>query len=446
MKLPRGSLVRRLTIGFIVGHVAGLFLFLLALLPMSRNNDADQLGTGVVVSMLHKDVIESGNSLTLRPDSAFLEFAPTSPGVWFVARKDDLVLDWGPVPTEARRVLAALPTGIQSAEFVNIGSAGRPGDMGVARRIGEPASLLVAAGGVDSRAVGWGHWLAYLNDELYTLVPIGSGLFSLLGALIAIPLVLRSVRPTIRAASALDPTNPAERLPESAVVKELLPLVRAFNDALGRLEADFARRRRFIADVAHELRTPLAVLTMHIDALAESRCKVDLQRTAFRLSQMVGQMLDAERLALTTRQREPVDLVALARSAVADIAPLAVAGGYEIAFAAEADETIVRADKHAVLRALMNLLGNAIAHGGNVGTIEVRVTRNGWIEIADDGPGVPIYARDRIFEPFRRERWDRDGCGLGLHLVRQIMHAHGGEVRLIAGEPGALFRLDFKEA
>jgi signal transduction histidine kinase len=315
--------------------------------------------------------------------------------------------------------------------------------MGVAREDADPASLLIAAGGVRSEAIGWSEWLAYLHHELYTLVPLGSGLFSLLGALIAIPLVLRSVRPTVRAAAALDPADPAKRLPERKVVKELLPMVRAFNGALERLEAGFERRRRFIADVAHELRTPLAVMTMHIDALEEGTGKADLRRTAFRLGQMIGQMLDAERLTLAARQREPVDLVALSRSAAAEIAPLALASGYEVEFQAEAEQVVVQADPHATLRAVLNLLGNAVAHGGNGGTITIRVTAPGAIEVVDEGPGVAPEARERIFEPFRRERWDRDGCGLGLHLVREIMRAHAGEARLSASQPGANFRLDF---
>jgi signal transduction histidine kinase len=443
MRLPRASLVRRLTVGFVLGHTIALFVFFVAILPLSREDETDQIGPGVALAMLREDVVESPAGLALRPGNSFEPFARTTPGAWFVARKAGRTLRWGPVPAEADRVLAALPPVTIIADFGNIGATGRTGDMEVARPDADPNSLLLAAGGVRPEAVTFGYWLGYLHRELYTLVPIGSALFSLIGALIAIPLVLRSVRPTVRAAAALDPTNPAQRLPERRVVKELLPMVRAFNGALERLEQGFERRRRFIADVAHELRTPLAILTMHIDALPAGGRRTDLQRTTFRLGQMVGQMLDSERLALAARQREPVDLVALSRTAVAEIAPLAVASGYELEFSAEAEPVIVEADPHALLRALLNLLGNAIAHGGNAGTITVRVSREGRVDVADQGPGVPADARERIFEPFRRERWDKDGCGLGLHLVREIMHAHGGEVRLVGSGPGALFRLDF---
>jgi signal transduction histidine kinase len=263
------------------------------------------------------------------------------------------------------------------------------------------------------------------------------------GGPLAIPVVLRSLRPTARAAAGIDPSDLGKRLPETKVVKELLPIVCAFNAALDRLAEAFERRRRFIADVAHELRTPLAVLTMHVDALPEGGRKGDIQRTVYRLGQMIGQMLDAERLALAARARERVDLVEVARACVADIAPLAVADGYEMSFSGAVRAVPVEGDAYAIARAVSNLLGNAIAHGGGGGTIEVRVDPRGAIEVADEGPGVPEEARERIFEPFRRERWDRDGCGLGLHLVREVMHAHGGEVRLVGSAPGARFRLDF---
>ncbi len=202
MTQPKASLVRRLTVGFVTGHVIGLVLFLLALFPLSLNDDVDQVGTGVVASMLKKDLLETRKGLVLRRNSSFADFAPKTPGVWFVARKGERTLSWGPVPDLARRVLAALPPLTLSAEFGNIGKRGRQGDMTVTREDADPASLLIAVGGVRPEAVTWRHWLTYLNTERYTLVPLGTALFTLLGAAFALPIMLRSMRPTARAVAA----------------------------------------------------------------------------------------------------------------------------------------------------------------------------------------------------------------------------------------------------
>jgi signal transduction histidine kinase len=340
-----------------------------------------------------------------------------------------------------------MPEGIKEAHLGDADAPTRMGDVSIVQVDTDEGRATIYAGGVDPTSITITDWLifSFVDAELH----MGVTLIILIcasGGPLAIPVVLRSLRPTARAAAGIDPGELDRRIPEGRVVKELLPIVRAFNAALDRLAAGFARRQRFIADVAHELRTPLAVLNMHIDGLPSGGAKVDLQRTVYRLGQMVGQMLDAERLALAARRREPVDLVDICRVAVADIAPLAVATGYELGLSAACDRVVVQGDPYAISRALSNLLGNAIAHGGGSGAIDVRISRDGRIDVADEGPGVPVDARERIFEPFRRERWDRDGCGLGLYLVREIMHAHGGEVSLIGSGPGSIFRLDFAAA
>jgi signal transduction histidine kinase len=341
-------------------------------------------------------------------------------------------------------LIRRLPEGVKEAHLGDVRSSSRVGDVSISQVDSAAGRVTVYAGGIDPSAISTADWLsyAYLDAELHMAVVLMIVICAAGGPL-AIPVVLRSLRPTARAAAGIGPSELDKRLPEERVVKELLPIVRAFNGALDRLEAGFERRRRFIADVAHELRTPLAVLNMHIDALPPGGGKGDLQRIVYRLGQMVGQMLDSERLALCARRREPVDLVATARSAVAEIAPLAVASGYELGLSSASERLVVQGDPYAVSRALTNLLGNAIAHGGGSGTIEVRVGRDGRIDVSDEGPGIPVEARERIFEPFHRERWDRDGCGLGLHLVREIMRAHGGEARLVETGGGSLFRLEF---
>ncbi len=94
MKLPRASLVRRLTVGFAISQLAGLFLVLLILLPVSREGDVDQIGTGVAISILKEGVVETNHGLQLRRGSGFAAFASETPGVWFVARKGQHILRW----------------------------------------------------------------------------------------------------------------------------------------------------------------------------------------------------------------------------------------------------------------------------------------------------------------------------------------------------------------
>ena len=142
----------------------------------------------------------------------------------------------------------------------------------------------------------------------------------------------------------------------------------------------------------------------------------------------------------------PVDLVGVARDVVADLAPTAIKAGYDLSLEAPDAPVMVTGDAHAISRAITNLIGNAIAHGGGAGHIWVTVRADRSIDVMDEGPGVPAELQPRLFEPFSRGSSSTDGCGLGLHLTREIMHAHGGNIELVPSEGGATFRLSFASA
>ncbi len=448
MRRPRPSLVRRLTIGFIIGNAAAVFLFLLSVLyPAALLEEDEPFGPEVALILLEDDIrFDRSGAMVLRPGADIADFSRSHPGTWFVAQSGGRQLSFGPVPKVVREGINALPGPASGARYRNLGATGPLGDAVTAEFEAEGRRVIATAGGVVSRSVSFADYVDYIWRSDFFWIPVFTALFNLVGGLIAIPIVLRSVRSTARSAAELDTSDLTKRLPTEGVVKELQPIVQSFNAALDRLAEGFERRRRFIADVAHELRTPLAVLSMHVDALPEGGKKPDLERTVFRLGQMISQMLDAERLTLAGRRHEEVDLVELGRAAVAEVAPLAVASGYELSFAAAAERIVVSGDPHSILRAMTNLLGNAVAHGGGSGRIDLTVAADGAIDVSDQGEGVPREAWDRIFEPFHRERWDRDGCGLGLHLVQEIMHAHGGKARVVSSGPGAVFRLQFPSA
>ncbi|TGU55089.1 HAMP domain-containing histidine kinase, partial [Mesorhizobium sp. M00.F.Ca.ET.186.01.1.1] len=108
----------------------------------------------------------------------------------------------------------------------------------------------------------------------------------------------------------------------------------------------------------------------------------------------------------------PVDLVAVARNVMVDLAPMAFAAGYEMSFEPTKDKLAVRGDRTAIERAVTNLVQNAIDHGGNAGLITVSVRSPAVIEVLDEGGGVPAAERERIFEPFYRLRPQDHGAGL----------------------------------
>ncbi|NUS21647.1 MAG: HAMP domain-containing histidine kinase, partial [Mesorhizobium sp.] len=215
------------------------------------------------------------------------------------------------------------------------------------------------------------------------------------------------------------------------VPKEVTPLVDAVNAALSRLDAGYARHKRFLTDAAHELRTPVAILNTRLAALPATPERARLLQDAARLATLANQLLDLQRLDRQAEQCGPVDLVAFA-------------AGYEMSFEPAKEKLIVRGDRTAIERAVTNLVQNAIDHGGKAGRISISVRQPAVIEVLDEGDGVPPSERERIFEPFYRLHPQDHGAGLGLNLVRDLMQLHGGKVEVLDGKAGgACFRMIF---
>ncbi len=226
------------------------------------------------------------------------------------------------------------------------------------------------------------------------------------------------------------------QMPVVGVPSEFLPLVRAVNDALERLDEGYTRHKRFLAQAAHELRTPVAILGARIASLPPGPDKTRLNEDVTRLSILAGQLLDLERLDAQKDEFRPVDLAALAERVIVALAPLAFGAGYEMTFEADPRPVVVTGDEASLERALTNLVQNAIDHGGRRGTITVKVDPQGAIDVCDDGDGIPRSKTDRIFEPFQRLRKDGKGAGLGLNLVQKIVQLHGGYVDVARSPSG----------
>jgi signal transduction histidine kinase len=440
----RPSLRRRIALTFLVCDIVLMFVAFLAVKPiLLSSQDGIQIGPAVVIEAAAADLRQDASGrLAFAADGRLASLRRTSPTLWLIARAGERTVTLGAVPTEGWAAFRGLPTGVETAEM-RLRSAPPPlGDVAVERQDTAAGPAWIMVGGVSPAGVGWWMWLAYLvGSYMIWGVPLVVVL-AVPAVLLATPFALRGLRTVTREAAAIGPDRPDARLSIETTPKELLPLTTAINAALDRLADELARKRRFIADVSHELRTPLAVLGMRIAALPAGEAQRDLKRSHARLADMMGQMLDAERLAITGLARQPVDLVGIARAVVADSAPLAIEAGYSVSLTGAPGPVLVDGEPHAIGRAVSNLFGNAIAHGGRGGLIEVRIAADASLDVIDEGPGIPEPARERVFEPFHREQWDRDGCGLGLHLVQEIMRAHGGTARILPG-PGGRVRLAF---
>ncbi|GLQ10975.1 two-component sensor histidine kinase [Devosia yakushimensis] len=233
------------------------------------------------------------------------------------------------------------------------------------------------------------------------------------------------------------------RLSADGVPQEVQPLVSAVNGALDRLDESHAERERFLADSAHELRTPIAILQTRIETEAAFPAKSRLLLDVARLSSLADQLLDLQRMDLAGNVFVPVDLVELGGQVVGDLAPLANAAGYELSLMATEAPVYINGDPASLSRALINVVQNAIAYGGQRGEILVEVNRYGTIAISDEGPGIPPPDRDRVFEPFFRLKPSSRGAGLGLNLVEAIISRHHGRVAIVdAASGGACVVID----
>jgi signal transduction histidine kinase len=290
---------------------------------------------------------------------------------------------------------------------------------------------------------------AWLRDRLWDRL-INLAIAAIGVTVVIVPVVqflLRPVRLAARAAMALEPGQSAPALPVQGVPAEILPLVSATNAAFARLEREHNRQRQFIANAAHELRTPIAILGIRLDELPEGRVKQRLRLDVRRLTMLANQLLDLQRLQHggAAPPDRMVDMVALVRDVAAEMGPLVIDGGGNLSFCTARPQLKVAGDEQALRGVFHNLIGNALAHGGKGVKIEVLVDADGAIVVADCGVGVGAEDHERVFEAFQRATSGEGsaGAGLGLYIVREVLAAHGAQIELRDGRPGAVFRIRF---
>jgi signal transduction histidine kinase len=283
----------------------------------------------------------------------------------------------------------------------------------------------------------------FLTDGMWLQVPF---LLIVLG--VSVFIVKRALGPLMRVsklAESIGPANADVRLPTAEVPREVLPLVRAMNSALDRLEQGLKRQREFNANAAHQLRTPLAVLMANIDTLGDTTTASKLRTDVEHMSRIVSQLLLVARLeTLSIKLDEVVELNSAAADIAAGLAPLALASSKTIELIRSDQSIFVRSSTFALREALGNLIENAISHTPAGTMVRLRITSEPSIEVIDSGPGVPAEQRARIFERFWRGDLSKGGAGLGLAIVDRIMKALHGSVTVGDGpDGGAKFALHF---
>ena len=304
---------------------------------------------------------------------------------------------------------------------------------------------------IEANVSGGAAYGPVIGQELLEHVALPLVPLTLLLLVFSLQVVRRMLAPLEAAArevDGLDPSRMDARLSALQGSHEVGILVSAVNRALDRWRDAMLLLKSFTADAAHELRTPLSVLRLRIEALPESPGKARLGEDIQAMTRLVNQMLDqAQADVLPTELPEEISLHDLAAATVTQIAPHAFACGHDIQLTDQGGSPI-RGHGEALGRALRNLVENAIRHTPPGRPIEVIVGPGPRLSVRDHGDGLSPGEAEKMFDRFwRRSRSGDTGAGLGLGIVRAIVEAHGGAVTAQnAPGGGALFLCEFPPA
>lgn len=285
--------------------------------------------------------------------------------------------------------------------------------------------------------------------SLHTALVIAPGI---LGAALLAWLVVQHGLAPLRVAAdkiaSIDVDSLDRRLSADTAPREIAPFIEAVNRGLETLDKGVTAQRRFAVNVAHELRTPIAIMRAHADNPDDQAFRRDMRRDIRRMQTIVEQLLASTNpLVRSHSSAGEIDLGATALALIADYTPLIIENGRRIEFEAPRRPVRAKADKWALECILSNLLDNALRAEPAGGVIVVQVSDDAIVEVIDHGSGIAAEDRERIFEPF----WRRDsrvrGAGIGLAISKSLTEAMGGSlfvVDTVGG--GATFRLTLRQA
>ena len=295
-------------------------------------------------------------------------------------------------------------------------------------------------------AVSASQFMGLVSNDVLHYIAIAF-LFILLPAWWA---VSHGLRPLRRLSQAITARGAADLSPVEVEVRhaELKPLVAALNDLLMRLRYKIESEQLFVANAAHELRTPLAVITAQAHALVKAGTATEqveaqsrLNSAIERASHLIHQLLAVARLQMErTAELSTVDVTLLAQKELANFVPVAFERNIDISLSAP-DKLLFVLETHTFRSILQNLIDNAIRYGVEGGNVVVDLQLRGEalvLCVADDGPGISATERELVFERFYRGtgRNDVRGSGLGLAIAKQAATRLNGEIELRPGLGG----------
>lgn len=256
---------------------------------------------------------------------------------------------------------------------------------------------------------------------------------------------LRPVRHAANLAATLGPAQPELRLPVTELPKEIRPLAQAVNQSLDRLMQAYHHEQQLVADAAHQLRTPLAVMSLRLQTTqGHSERDWDLLREDIaHLQRLVTQWLSlARKQEQPTKMVDEIALAPLCRRVMGDLWPLFEQTGRELQFHDDKPQDLVLACEADLAEAIVNALDNALTHGKGTVTLHLHNPQPDHcaIDIQDQGTALDRQTTLLVFERFHKQDSGSKGAGLGLTIVRQILLRHGGQARFIPG-PHCTLRL-----
>jgi two-component system sensor histidine kinase BaeS len=423
-RLRLGPLGIRFAAAFVGVALAAVAVFAVAVLIADQGNVAhlastDETRTTDAVVALAANSYRSGNGwpgADLRPVSVFAEESGVA--VDLRDQAGNVLLSVAPPGFTPRNHPSTIEQGVTdgSAEVGTVKVAFPSGGLNSGDRHLRAALL---------SAVGWSAALAVLGAVIVSAV-VARG-------------VVRPIRRLSAAVSSLRLGGSSPRVGSQAGPGELGELGRAFDAMATSLDEEDRLRRALVADVAHELRTPVAVLQAETEALADGMVNpsvgalASLHEEAVRLGRMVEdlQTLASAEAAGLELQPRPLDLGRVAADAADSLASRFWAGRLDLR--QQLPPTPVLGDPRRLHQVVTNLLANAAKYTPAGGSVTIRASTDGSdavLEVADTGPGIPDNERLLVWERFYRGKSGRlaDGSGIGLAVVKELVDAHGGEV------------------